>query len=229
MKTSKEYYVHTYTQPSRPQITSNPQIIDWVPEKAILALGNPKIYGKENNDKLVRYPESGTSTLVFPKGDPHFDFPGTRLPDTAVLKDMMFWIKTKNRIFIVPHVVTGKYTCEIIASRKDGLPGKATITLYTDAIVENNEPQWFKGDSNVMESKLLDLCYEVSCEGTGFSWQRKPEEQVQFENNWENGVPLIIMQDSQDMQNVIYSLVLWSAPVDLNPNFKDPAILLPNE
>ncbi|TDB49297.1 hypothetical protein [Photorhabdus khanii] len=204
------------------------QTIDWIPKRAITALGRPKIYGKNNNGKPVRYPAKGTRDLIIFPTKYYLDFPEVYYYP-YFLKDIMFRIKAKNQIFIVPHVMTGTYTCEITASCKNSLPGQAKMTLYTDAIVENNEPQWFKGDSNVMESDVSDLLYSVSCRATGFSWQRNPEEKVEFENNWESGVPLITMQNSKDPHSLIYSLVLWTAPGDLDPHFKDPAVLIPNE
>ncbi|NHB93688.1 hypothetical protein [Photorhabdus cinerea] len=143
-----------------------------------------------------------------------------------MLKEGKFWVRAQNRIFKVPHVVTGKYTCRMIAKRQDGTPGQAIATLYTDAVVENHTIYWFKGDKNVMESNVNDLMFTVICQGTGFSWERKPEEKFELESKWENGVPSIKMQDTC---NWIHDVVFWVPPYDDNPNdtFKDPAIMKP--
>ncbi|ETS31565.1 MULTISPECIES: hypothetical protein [Photorhabdus] len=195
---------------------------NWNPSWAIKALGNPVINGKDNNGKPIRYPEVGTSTLlnVFPTVIDH-NFPKP-IGKEMMLKDGMFWVRAQYRLFKVPHVVTGKYTCKMVAKRKDRSPGKATVTLYTDAIVVNPDIYWFKGDKNVMESNVNDLTYTVNCLGTGFSWERKPEEKFELESKWENGVPSIEMQDTC---NWIHNVAFWTPP-DNNPNnrFKDPAI-----
>ncbi|WP_054480503.1 hypothetical protein [Photorhabdus heterorhabditis] len=207
-----------------PVLAYRAEVIDWVPQQAIIALGQPVLDGENNNGKPVRYPPKGTKNLigVFPPGF-NIEFPKTEYP--TVLKDLMLWVKAQNHLFVVPHVVTGKYTCEMTAYRKDKTPGKAKSTLFTDAVVVNKDIHWFKGDSNVMESKLVDLYYSVSCKGTGFSWQRKPEEKVKFESDWKHGVPSIEMQDSKDPKYSIYNVAFWSPPGGLNPNFKDPAIV----
>ncbi|NHB93686.1 hypothetical protein C5469_16680 [Photorhabdus cinerea] len=212
---------------STPVLAYKAEIIDWVPQLAIVALGQPVLDGENNNGKPVRYPPKGTKNLigVFPSRF-NVEFPETEYP--TVLKDLMLWVRAQNRLFVVPHVVTGKYTCEMTAYRKDKAAGKAKSTLFTDAVVVNKDIHWFKGDSNVMESKLVDLNYTVSCKGTGFSWQRKPEEKVKFESDWKNGVPSIEMQDSKDPNYYIYNVAFWSPPGGLNPNFKDPAIVQPH-
>ncbi|ETS31562.1 hypothetical protein PTE_02250 [Photorhabdus khanii NC19] len=142
------------------------------------------------------------------------------------LEQGRFWINAQNSIFKVPHVVTGKYICQMIAKRKDGRPGKATAILKMDANVVNYIFYRFKGDKNVMESSVNDLIYSANCRGTGFSWERKPEEKFEWESKWENAVPSIKMQDTNDW---IYDVAFWTPPYN-NPNgqFKDPAILRPN-
>ncbi|MGV7963254.1 hypothetical protein QPK13_19850 [Photorhabdus tasmaniensis] len=212
---------------STPVLAYQAEVIDWVPYRAIIALGMPVLDGENNNGKPVRYPPAGTRNLigVFP---PQFDikFPETEYP--TVLKDLILWVKAQNHLFVVPHVVTGKYNCEMTAYRRDRAAGKAKATLFTDAVVVNKGNHFFKGDSNVMESKLVDLYYSVSCKGTGFSWQRKPEEKVKFESDWANGVPSIEMQGAKDPKYLIYNVVFWSPPDGLNPNFKDPAVVQPH-
>ncbi|MBS9440288.1 hypothetical protein EAE89_00605 [Photorhabdus heterorhabditis] len=201
------------------------EVMNWAPQRAIAALGLPVLDGENNNGKPVRYPPKGTRNLigVFPPKS-NIKFPLTSYP--TVLKDLMLWVRAQNRLFVVPHVVTGQYTCEMAAYRKDRTPGIAKATLFTDAIVVNRDLHRFTGDSNVMESKLVDLYYSVTCKGTGFSWQRKPEEKVKFESDWKNGVPSIEMRDCKDPRHYIYNVVFWSPPDGLNPNFKDPAIVL---
>ncbi len=204
--------------------------MNWNSTHAIKALGHPVVHGKDNNGKPVRYPPVGTSNLlgVLPSVVEK-SFPQTGKPNQ--LKDVIFWVKAKHNIFIVPHVVTGKYTCKMSTQRKDGSGGQATLTLSTDAVVENQDYASFKGDTKVMESYLTDLVYSVRCNGTGFSWERQPNEKVRFEKTWENPVPSIEMQDKQIW---IHNVAFWSPPdnVSKQPNgefFNDPAILATQE
>ncbi|RAW96248.1 MULTISPECIES: hypothetical protein [unclassified Photorhabdus] len=204
----------------------NPATPPWNLTWAIKALGHPVIYGKDNRGKPIRYPEVGTSTLlnVFPTVIDH-NFPKPRVDDMT-LEQGKFWINAQNSIFKIPRVVTGKYICQMVAKRKDGRPGKATVILKMDATVVNYILYRFKGDKNVMESSVNDLIYTASCRGTGFSWERKPEEKFEWESKWENAVLSIKMQDTCDW---IYDVAFWTPPNN-NPNgqFKDPAILRPN-
>ncbi|RKS54528.1 hypothetical protein [Photorhabdus asymbiotica] len=196
----------------------------WNPEVLFRALGQPIINGKDNQGKPVHYPARGSTNLVgvFPPVV-DYDFP-TPTGDLK-LKDGLFWVSAPNRIFKVPHVVTGKYHCKMIAKRKDGAPGRATATLETDAVVANHIIHRFQGDKNVLESSVTDLVYTVTCRGTGFSWERKPEEKFEWESVWDNSVPLIRMQD---LCNWVHNVAFWTPPSD-NPNdrFKDPAVLRP--
>ncbi|PQQ36916.1 hypothetical protein C6H68_16190 [Photorhabdus luminescens] len=198
----------------------------WSPTWAIKALGQPVINGKDNRGKPIRYPEVGTSTLlnVFPPVR-NRNFPKP-MGNDMTLEQGRFWINAQNSIFKVPHVVTGTYICQMIAKRKDKRPGKATAILKMDANVVNYIFYRFKGDKNVMESSVNDLIYSANCRGTGFSWERKPEEKFELESKWENAVPSIKMQDTNDW---IYDVAFWTPPSN-NPNgqFKDPAILRPN-
>ncbi len=174
--------------------------------------------------KPIRYPEMRTSNLVnvfLPVRNHNFLKP---IGKEMMLKD---GIKAQNRIFKVPHVVRSKYTCKMVAKRKDGSPGKATVTLYTDAIVVSIKTST---GSNVMESNVNDLTYTVTGQGTGFSWERKPEEKFEFKSEFEyveeNAVPSIKMQDTCGW---IYNVAFWTSPYN-NPNgeFKDPATMRPN-
>ncbi|KMW72700.1 hypothetical protein TI10_14195 [Photorhabdus luminescens subsp. luminescens] len=196
----------------------------WDPEVLFKALGQPIINGKDNQGKPVHYPARGSTNLVgvFP---PVVDYDFPTPTGELMLKDAMFWVRAQNRIFKVPHAVTGMYHCKMIAKRKDGAPGRATANLYTDAIVPNRDIYWFKGDQNVMESSVTDLVYTATCKGAGFSWERKPDEKFEWESKWENGVPSIEMQDNCHW---IHNVAFWTPPDD-NPNdkFKDPAVLRP--
>ncbi len=213
---------------STPVLAYTVEVIDWVPPRAINALGLPVLDGENNNGKPIRYPPKGTKNLVgvFPPKS-NLKFPETY--PSIVLKDLLLWVRAQNHLFIVPHVVTGKYNCEMVAYRKGNRPaGEAKATLFTDAVVADRNIHWFEGDSIVMESRLEELYYSVSCKGTGFSWQRKPEEKVKFESNWKNAVPSIRMRGCKDPNNYIYDVVFWSPPDGLDPNFKDPAIVRPH-
>ncbi|WP_246545009.1 hypothetical protein [Photorhabdus hainanensis] len=196
----------------------------WDAESIFKALGQPIINGKDNQGKPVHYPARGSTNLagIFPTVVDH-EFP-TPTGD-LMLKDGMFWVRAQNRIFKVPHVITGKYYCKMTAKRKDGAPGKAIANLYTDAAVVNHEIHRFQGDQNVMESSITDLVYTATCKGAGFSWERKPEEKFEWESEWANGVPSIEMQDNCHW---IHNVAFWTPPDD-NPNdkFKDPAVMRP--
>ncbi|TDB48807.1 hypothetical protein C5468_15050 [Photorhabdus luminescens subsp. mexicana] len=196
----------------------------WNPVSIFKSLGQPIINGKDNQGKPVHYPARGYTNLVnvFATIVDH-EFP-TPTGDLK-LKDGLFWVSAQNRILKVPHVVTGKYTCKMTAKLKDGTPGKATTTLETDAVVANHLIHRFQGDKNVLESSVTDLVYTVTCRGTGFSWERKPEEKFEWESVWDNSVPLIRMQD---LCNWVHNVAFWTPPSD-NPNdrFKDPAVLRP--
>ncbi|MBS9432020.1 hypothetical protein EAE92_05225 [Photorhabdus hainanensis] len=196
----------------------------WIPEYIFKALGQPIINGKDNQGKPVHYPARRYTNLpnVFPPVIDH-EFP-TPAGDLQ-LKEGLFWINTQNRIFKVPHVVTGKYSCKMTAKRKDGSTGKATATLEADAVVTNQIIHRFQGDKNVLESSVTDLVYTATCRGSGFSWERKPEEKFEWESEWANGVPSIKMQD---LCNLAYDVAFWTPPDD-NPNdrFKDPAVMRP--
>ncbi|WP_248000747.1 hypothetical protein [Photorhabdus hindustanensis] len=196
----------------------------WDAESIFRALGQPIINGKDNKGKPVHYPARRYTNLVgiFPPVVDH-EFP-TPTGDLK-LKEGLFWIRAPNGIFKVPHVVTGKYTCKMVAKRKDWAPGEATATLETDAVVANQIIHRFQGDKNVLESNVTDLVYTASCKGTGFSWERKPEEKFEWESDWDNPALLIRMQD---LCNWAHDVAFWTPPED-NPNdrFKDPAVMRP--
>ncbi|KGM26509.1 hypothetical protein KS18_20540 [Photorhabdus luminescens] len=199
----------------------------WRAEYIFKALGQPVINGKDNKGKPVHYPTRGYTNLpnVFPPVVNH-EFP-TPTGDLK-LKEGLFWVNTQNRIFKVPHVVTGKYTCKMVAKRKDGSTGKATATLEADAVVTNQIIHRFQGDKNVLESSVTDLVYTAICKGSGFSWERKPEEKFEWVSEWQDsgdGVPAIKMQD---LCNWVHDVAFWTPPSD-NPNdrFKDPAVMRP--
>ncbi len=122
-------------------------------------------------------------------------------------------------------MITGKYYCKMTAKRKDGAPGKATVDLYTDAVVANQIIHRFQGDKNVLQSSVTDLIYTAACKGTGFSWERKPEEKFEWESVWDNPALSIKMQD---LCNWAHDVAFWTPPSD-NPNdrFKDPAVMRP--
>ncbi|WP_240487689.1 hypothetical protein [Photorhabdus australis] len=196
----------------------------WIPEYIFKALGQPIINGKGNQGKPVHYPARVYTNLpnVFPPVVDH-EFPTPT--GELMLKDAMFWVRAPNGIFKVPHVVTGKYTCKMTATLKDGTPGKATATLETDAVIANQIIRRFQGDKNVLESSVTDLFYTATCKGTRFSWERKPEEKFEWESDWDNPALSIKMQD---LCNWGHDVAFWTPPSD-NPNdrFKDPAVMRP--
>ncbi|MFD0709536.1 hypothetical protein [Photorhabdus akhurstii] len=201
-----------------------PATPSWDAEVLFKALGQPIINGKDNKGKPVHYPARRYTNLpnVFP---PVFDHEFPTPTGDLKLKEGLFWVRAPNGIFKVPHVVTGKYTCKMTAKRKDGSTGKATATLETDAVIANHIIHRFQGEKNVLESNVTDLIYTATCKGTGFSWERKPEEKFEWESDWDNPALLIKMQD---LCNWGHDVAFWTPPSD-NPNdrFKDPAVMRP--
>ncbi|MBS9422712.1 hypothetical protein EAE90_02890 [Photorhabdus caribbeanensis] len=201
-----------------------PATPSWDAQNIFRHLGQPVINGKDNQGKPVHYPARGATNLIiaFPQVVDH-EFP-TPTGDLK-LKEGLFWVRAPNGIFKVPHVITGKYTCKMTATIKDGTPGKATATLETDAVVANQIIRRFQGDKNVLESSVTGLVYTAICKGTGFSWERKPEEKFEWESDWDNPALSIKMQD---LCNWAHDVAFWTPPSD-NPNdrFKDPAVMRP--
>ncbi|WP_214052190.1 hypothetical protein [Photorhabdus caribbeanensis] len=188
----------------------------------------------KRSDGVINYPAAGKATLdVFPLYRKRIASKTTSY-DQKFLEDVRFQLRAgRGEIFKVPRVVSGSYECTIIAKShyyhtKNPIEGTAiqhfTVSLDKPYPNENlSQPLYFQpenpnnqNDRNIAEGRISDLDFDVSCRGVNFSWQRNPDEKVEFDSD-DNAPILSILADGEEFMS-------WSKP--RFPPIKDPVTVL---
>ncbi|TDB49289.1 hypothetical protein C5467_17690 [Photorhabdus khanii subsp. guanajuatensis] len=180
---------------SAPLALAGEAVGQWSAEKIIQALGPPQRVRPMDNT-MIRYPANGTANLdgVFPIMR-DIKVTTTATPG-AKLKDTKFNIRAGNtHFFMTPKVISGKYECTINARFKDGRPGTASHKYEAEAAVGNNygTEDFLRSDSEDIENAALsELLFDMSCSGTGFSWERELSKDIEFETSRDTPVEFLI-------------------------------------
>ncbi|MCW7761249.1 hypothetical protein [Photorhabdus luminescens] len=217
-------------------IFSSPSVfaesLNWNADTTLKVLGPERMV--KRSDGVITYPAAGKATLdVFPFYRKRIASKTTSY-DQKFLEDVRFQLRAgRGEIFKVPRVVSGSYECTIIAKShyyhtKHPIEGTAiqhfTVSLDKPYPNENlSQPLYFQpenpnnqDDKNIAEGRISDLDFDVSCRGVNFSWQRNPDEKVEFDSD-DNAPILSILADGEEFMS-------WSKP--RFPPIKDPVTVL---
>lgn len=206
--------------------------LNWNADTTLKVLGPERMV--KRSDGVITYPAAGKATLdVFPFYRKRIASKTTSY-DQKFLEDVRFQLRAgRGEIFKVPRVMSGSYECTIIAKShyyhtKHPIEGTAiqhfTVSLDKPYPNENlSQPLYFQpenpnnqDDRNIAEGRISDLDFDVSCRGVNFSWQRNPDEKVEFDSD-DNAPILSILADGEEFMS-------WSKP--RFPPIKDPVTVL---
>ncbi|WP_157835517.1 hypothetical protein [Photorhabdus australis] len=208
---------------------------NWNADVALKALGPERMV--KRSDGVINYPAAGKATLdLFQIHSMRDMVPRTTSYDQEDLDKVRFQLRARGEIFKVPRLVSGSYECTIMAKTKyskwlpDDEPSKGTaiqhLTVNLDKPYPNEnlsdpvqlEPEHpnNQGDWDRAHERISDLYFDVSCRGVNFSWQRNPDEKVEF-NRDDNSPILSVLINGEELMS-------WSKPS--LPPIKDPVTVL---
>ncbi|MCK3669834.1 hypothetical protein [Photorhabdus noenieputensis] len=223
--------VSTFSSPS----VFADQFRNWNADAALKALGPERTV--KRSDGVINYPAEGKATLdLFQIHSMRDMVPRTTSYDQEDLDKVRFQLRARGEIFKVPRLVSGSYECTIMAKTKyskwlpDDEPSKGTaiqhLTVNLDKPYPNEnlsesvqlQPEHpnNQGDWDRAHERISDLYFDVSCRGVNFSWQRNPDEKVEF-NRDDNSPILSVLIDGEELMS-------WSKPT--LPPIKDPVTVL---
>ncbi|PQQ23257.1 hypothetical protein C6H66_19925 [Photorhabdus hindustanensis] len=209
---------------------------NWNADVALKALGPERMV--KRSDGVINYPAAGKATLdLFQIHSMRDMVPRTTSYDQRNLNQVRFQLRASGEIFKVPKVVSGSYECTIIAKTKysrwikDNDPhiqgtGIQHLTVNLDKPYPNEnlsdsvqikpENPNSEADDDLVHTRISDLYFDVSCRGVNFSWQRNPDEKVEF-NRDDNSPILSVLINGEELMS-------WSKPS--LPPIKDPVTVL---
>ncbi|QXF31944.1 hypothetical protein CE143_01185 [Photorhabdus luminescens] len=209
---------------------------NWNADVALKALGPERMV--KRSDGVINYPAAGKATLdLFQIHSMRDMVPRTTSYDQRNLNQVRFQLRASGEIFKVPKVVSGSYECTIIAKTKysrwikDNDPhiqgtGIQHLTVNLDKPYPNEnlsdsvqikpENPNSEADDDLVHTRISDLYFDVSCRGVNFSWQRNPDEKVEFDSD-DNSPILSVLINGEELMS-------WSKPS--LPPIKDPVTVL---
>ncbi|MCC8457991.1 hypothetical protein [Photorhabdus aegyptia] len=209
---------------------------NWNADVALKALGPERMV--KRSDGVINYPAAGKATLDLFQIHSMRDMEhGTTSYDQRNLNQVRFQLRARGEIFKVPKVVSGSYECTIIAKTKysrwikDNDPhiqgtGIQHLTVNLDKPYPNEnlsdsvqikpENPNSEADDYLVHTRISDLYFDVSCRGVNFSWQRSPDEKVEFDSD-DNSPILSVLINGEELMS-------WSKPS--LPPIKDPVTVL---
>ncbi|EYU15380.1 hypothetical protein [Photorhabdus aegyptia] len=208
---------------------------NWNADVALKALGPERMV--KRSDGVINYPAAGKATLdLFQIHSIRDMVHYTTSYDDKLLSEVRFQLRVRGEIFKVPRVVSGSYECTVMAKTKfsrqypNDANSKGTAIQHFTVNLDKPYPNENLSDSAQLEpehpndrgdwmrahERISDLYFDVSCRGVNFSWQRNPDEKVEF-NRDDNSPILSVLIDGEELMS-------WSKPT--LPPIKDPVTVL---